>query len=109
VGTEYLVLGLTFEFNSSFNGTGPYADIQEDSGHLIRVPLCLFEVTDDRPSKYWRLKIWDDTTVTLRPPSFFAEYYDDLFEGVPEVVQDFNSMRQLMEAETTGNSGTEGT
>lgn len=36
----------------------------------------------------------------MQPPSFFKDfYYDDLSEGVPEVVADFSRVRALLEAE----------
>jgi hypothetical protein len=94
LGKEYIVFGIRIL------GGAPWVDIVTDSGYLYPVPLCLFEITDGRVSQYWELHFYEDGDLTLWPPSFYKEYYhDDLIEGVYEVVEDFDRVRTLIEAE----------
>jgi hypothetical protein len=96
VGREYFVYGLTF-----LSGA-PWVEILEDFGYLYSAPLCLFEITDARVSRYWQLQIGPDSTVMLWPPSFYREYYfDDLIEGVPDILDDFRKVRTQIEAEVS--------
>ena len=97
---EYLSYGIVFFMSSGVYGTGVYVNVIEDAGHLIHVPLCLFEITDARASTYWEVRLLQGSSVALWPKSFHAEYYfDDLFEGVPGVVADFKIVRNMMESE----------
>jgi hypothetical protein len=99
IGQEYLVYGMTF-----LSGV-PWVELLEDFGYLFSVPLCLFEVTDDRVSRHWRVRSSADGRVSFWPPSFYREYYfDDLIEGVPQVLEDFRNVRALIESEAgSGN------
>lgn len=101
-GTTYTVLGLTFHVRSNLYGTNVTAAIDDNDGRLVEVPLCLFEVVDDRSSRYWVIRRWEDGTVALWPPSFFSEFYhDDLSEGVPEVVSDYERVKRQIETEAS--------
>ena len=106
-GEEYVVLALTVDFGSRHLGLGPWVRIytRKHVAHIITsAPLCLFEVVDPRPSRYWELRAPEGATVaTLWPPSFYREYYhDDLSEDVPEVVADFERVVKLLEDEAHG-------
>jgi len=93
VGKEYLVYGITF-----LSGC-PWVELKEDFGYLHRAPLGLFEITDGRVSSYWETRcIGRD--ICFWPPSFYREYYfDDLLEGVEEVLEDFRTVSSRVEAE----------
>lgn len=91
-GHEYIVFGITF-----LSGA-PWVDILSQSRtYVYSVPLCLFNVVDGSVSKYWVAKVDQNGNFFLWPPSFYQPYYhDDLSEGVPEVVEDFQRVRQLI-------------
>ena len=41
-----------------------------------------------------------DSAVMFLPPSLYREYYfDDLIEGVPEILEDFQKVRAQIESE----------
>ena len=84
IGKEYIVFGLSILDGAT------WVQILSDFGYLYSVPLCLFEITDGRVSRYWQARSYENGTLKLWPPSFYQDYYhDDLIEGVPEVVEDF--------------------
>ncbi|MEM7086259.1 MAG: hypothetical protein AAF489_08765 [Bacteroidota bacterium] len=92
---EYLVYGLTFTPNSN------YAQIYHNN-NLISVPMSLFEIIDDRVSKYWVIKQNEEGTIFLWPEEFFKEYFhDDLSEGVSEIVRTFKNVQEKMNLEST--------
>jgi hypothetical protein len=98
-GVTYLVFGMTIDMRENKNSVC-FIQILSNGGHLITAPLFLFDITDNRVSRYWELKISSEGFLTLWPPSFYREYYhDDLFEEVDEVVKDFNLVRKSMEDE----------
>jgi hypothetical protein len=71
IGREYLVLGLSFIADADHFQTGSYVLIQPDIGTIASYDLCLFEITDPRPSRYWRVQARRDEAgerVTLYPP-----------------------------------------
>ena len=93
-GKQYLVLGMQSTLGNL------WIELQGDTGNLISVPLCLFEIMDGRVSRHWIFKRWKDYDFTLWPESFYQEYYhDDLLEGVPNVVSDFRRLLNLLNAE----------
>ncbi|MNE57959.1 hypothetical protein D3C80_1529570 [compost metagenome] len=95
IGQTYTVFGLTFSFGGF--GSGCFVQILSDNNHLIDVPIVLFETVDNRLSKYWEFKSYPDGGITLWPPSFYKDYYhDDLSEDIPEVVEDFKKVRELL-------------
>lgn len=105
VGREYVVLALDFFIESNLFGTGAYIEYPDDEfDQVYFAPLCLFEIVDPRASRFWEARYREDKGwVTLRPPSFYRDYYkEDLFEGVPEIVEDFRRVRALLEYEATG-------
>lgn len=94
----YNVFGLTFNF-SDFS-VGCFVEIISDNNNLVHVPIVLFEIVDNRPSNYWVVKKFSDGTVTLWPPSFYQEFYhDDLSEGVPEIMEDFKRVKEMILSE----------
>jgi hypothetical protein len=92
-GREYIVLGLTYECQSSTYGGQPVFEIENDVGSLSLVPAFLFEIVDGSASRHWQFRFRDGCILEFLPPSFFRSYYhDDLSEGVPEVVRDFREV-----------------
>lgn len=75
-----------------------------DFGHLVFTPLCLFDIIDARVSKYWEVKISDDSSITFWPPSFNRDFYhDNLFEEEKEYVEDFRKIKLKLEEEDRKN------
>jgi hypothetical protein len=98
-GRKYVIFGLTFTSNGTKSNVC-FLQIISDYGHLISVPIFLFDIVDKKVSKYWELKIFQDKGIALWPPSFYKEFYhDDLFEGVDEIVKDFKVVKANIEAE----------
>jgi hypothetical protein len=94
LGREYVVFGIRI-----LNGM-PWVDLVSDTNYLFPAPLCLFEITDGRVSQYWETRVSKDGNLLIWPRSFYREYYhDDLLEGVQDVVEDFERVRAMIEAE----------
>jgi hypothetical protein len=94
---EYIALGVGF-----WDGVS-WAEIATDGGWILSVPLFLFEITDARASKHWEVRA-DATSLTLWPsrlydPTFNARLADD----VPEAVEAFHELRELLETEALTN------
>lgn len=95
IGDVYTVLGLHTQ-------TGYYAGtiLQIPMRYAVPAPLCLFEVVDERPSKYWKIQKVREDSVALWPEELYREYFqDDLTEGVPEVVEIYNQVVERLEKE----------
>jgi hypothetical protein len=105
IGKEYIVLGLSVSVEPDPSGRGVAVEIVTDYGHLGGTPLCLFQIVDGTASRYWEVKVREDGIVTLWPTSFYREYFhDDLSESVPDVVEEFQRVRDLIEAEAIGRT-----
>ncbi|EPS8495175.1 hypothetical protein ACVH8U_004141 [Yersinia enterocolitica] len=97
VGETYTVLGIHTQAGYY---AGTMLHMPSPGGYIIPTPLCLFEVIDDRPSRYWRIQKYDDYHITLWPEEFYQEYFhDDLSDGVPEVIEIYNSVVKRLEKE----------
>ena len=97
VGETYTVLGIHTQAGYY---AGTMLHIPSPSGYIIPTPLCLFEVIDDRPSRYWRIRKYDDHHITLWPEEFYREFFhDDLSDGIPEVIEIYNSVVERLEKE----------
>jgi len=102
VGKIYTVLGITFHIQSHFYGSGVTVEICDDPGRCATVPLCLFEITDQRPSSFWRIRrsIEYECGCTIWPDEFYIDYFhDDLSEGSAEVVSIFKGLVKKLEDE----------
>lgn len=94
VGQIYVVFGM------QILGGIPWLELASDTNYLFSVPLCLFEIIDARVSQYWEVHMDRDGNLLIWPSSFYRDYYyDDLAEGIKEIVEDFNHVRSLIEAE----------
>jgi len=100
-GKEYVVLALSYAPSLNLNSEYPVIQIKDDSGYLYSHPLFLFNIVDDRVSKYWHIR-FDRTDGWLKmwPESFYQEYYhDDLSNDVIEIEKDFKRVSKLLEEE----------
>jgi len=92
IGDEYTVYAVTIQ------KTMTYVQIYIDN-KLISIPIELFEIIDSKVSKYW-LVSYTDSTTRFWPNEFYQEFFhDDLFEGVTEIVTQFNDVKNKIERE----------
>lgn len=99
-GKEYLVLGLSFTIKASMLGTGAALMVEDDDGHPTDAPLCLFEIVDPQVSSYWEARATENGWLTLWPPSFYRDHYhEDLFDGEPELEEDFKRVVHALREE----------
>lgn len=85
VGTEYLVLGIAFEINSSAYGTQALLEIADDAGRCLSIPAALFEIIDGRCSAFWEVRFYEDAGITMWPIEFNEAYFHDkLSNGDPQ-------------------------
>lgn len=100
IGKEYTVLGVTFLARSPVYGSMTILMVQDDAGRCIDVPSPLMEIVDPRPSQYWRARGFDDASFMLWPEEFYEDFfYDNLSEGVPEVVRTYKQVVRRLDAE----------
>lgn len=92
IGQEFVVFGMCF-----LDGI-PWIEIANDSmTYVYSVPLCLFKVIDSHVSKYWSLHTNENGDIYLWPLSFYKPFYhDDLTDGVPDIVKDFQRVRDMI-------------
>ncbi|MFC3813336.1 hypothetical protein [Lacihabitans lacunae] len=96
IGEEYLVFGLYIEKNGAI-----VIDCLNKNNHLHNYPLDLFEVVDNRVSKYWKMKIRENGEITFLPNEYYENEYfhDDLSEDTPEIVEQFHDMIKRFQEE----------
>lgn len=100
-GKEYIVFGLSIGIDDeSADCKGLWIEYLTDFENLITAPICLFEFVESTPSTHWELRVRKNGSVALWPSSFYREYFfEDVSEGVPEVLADFRAVRKIIEAE----------
>lgn len=98
VGQTYTVLAMSSKVGVN---AGTLLQLQKvPMDYIISVPLCLFDIVDDRPSSYWRIQKRSDYEISLWPEEFYQEYFhDDLSDGVPEVVEIYKKVLERLEKE----------
>lgn len=110
-GKEYVVLGLSVSPPGARNGSGVFLSVCNDWGQYREVSICLFEIVDDRCSRYWRARIGGVSTLILWPDEFYSEFFlDDLSEGFSEPLAIFREVVlriQAEDAETPSECGLE--
>lgn len=75
-----------------------YLQIYAQSKLLI-IPYELFDLIDNRVSKYWKLKITKKSQLFC-PDVFLEDYFhDDLYEDVETVLNKFRIIKQKMDIE----------
>ena len=96
-GKEYTVLGLSFVNHSNYMN-GAIARIKF-CNMIYDIPLCLFEIIDTRPSKFWQAQ-FGNGCLFLWPKEFYRDFFDeDLSNDVPEVLEIFKKVVYMMERE----------
>ncbi|MEW9899033.1 hypothetical protein ABWL39_10425 [Chitinivorax sp. PXF-14] len=97
IGSAYVVLGLAYQVGYY---AGPILQVRDDFGKCVFAPLCLFDIVDSRPSKYWVAKRLGDFELALWPEEFFVEYFhDDLSNREPAAVKVFHGVIDKLENE----------
>ncbi|WP_147444155.1 MULTISPECIES: hypothetical protein [Corallococcus] len=100
IGSDYLVLALTFSLPTEPYGGGAEYQILNGFGVCRSVPACLFNVIDNRASEYWRVRQDEDGSLLLWPEEFFVDFFhDDLSEGRLETVNSFKKVVQKLQRE----------
>jgi hypothetical protein len=80
--------------------SGPILEIQSDAGRSISPPLCLFEIVDPRPSRFWVAKKVDDYEMLLWPMEFYErDFFERLSEWEPAEVESFRRVIERLENE----------
>ena len=106
VGTEYLVLGLSFMDKSSVLGEGLCVDISGNGVYITPAPLRFFEITDPRSSRHWILSQNQAGIFCLWPQSFFQPFYHDLLsDGDASVSEDFRHTVAVLATEFASGYG----
>lgn len=98
-GRDYLVYGLSWPSQSVSYGPTLLCQLLDDYGNLVSVPVSIFEITDNRIPSVWRAEVGNGS-FNLWPEVFYREYFfDDLSDGVPNVVEAFRKARDIIEGE----------
>lgn len=92
IGDIYIIMGIELHDNGlilfhCYNPLKPY---------IVMYPSILFEVVDNKVSKYWKIDI-HPLSISFFPEEFYIKYFhDDLSEGVADIRQKFNNLVSLM-------------
>jgi hypothetical protein len=94
-GKEYLVLGIIVLKQDLI-----LLEILSDFNHLVSAPIDLFEIIDNRISKFWVID-HDERLTTIRPQLFNRAYFhDDLFEGEDNLLNiEFDKLLHILKEE----------
>jgi hypothetical protein len=102
VGKEYLVYGLTFNYENTRSESGVYVLIVPDHGYLMLFRLAYFRISDSHVSSSWHVGQTHSGEVALYPAPFFddnfLESYSTLDERSPEEIPE---LRRRFEQITT--------
>jgi len=94
---QYTVYGLSWHTASSVYGMGFLYEVVDDHGNVVSAPMDAFDIVDDRISTTWLVRKRGDS-VFFWPELFFQKFFfDDLSEGVPEVVEAFRGLKNAIE------------
>jgi hypothetical protein len=75
-------------------------EIKDDADDCVSAPLCLFEIIDSRPSKFWVAKKVNNFELLLWPKEFYKDFFHDhLSDGEHSVVQIFRRVVDQLESE----------
>lgn len=95
IGGEYVVLGISSKSgcNESVMFLMPYF-------YALLAPSCLFEIIDERPSQYWRIKKRNGYDIELWPEEFYGDYFfDDLTDRAEDAVKIYDNIVKKIEQE----------
>ncbi len=93
IGEEFTVLSLYYD------SIYPIVEFYEYGwGHISSAPLFMFDVLNDTPSKYWKVRFNEEyKTILLQPELFYDKYFHDKFSDQdPEVEKAFFELYELM-------------
>ena len=96
--SEYYLIGDTFTV-FGLSQWDNYLEFYIYNGrHLVLIPKTLVEITDNRVSANWKLKIWEDGGITLWPDLFYQEdFLENFSEWEEKERQQFEVLRREME------------
>jgi hypothetical protein len=96
IGDDYLVFGLYIKKNGAI-----IIDCLNKYNHLHSYPLDLFEVIDNRISKYWIFRVRENGVISFLPKEYYDNEYfhDDLSEDDPKIVLQFHDLIKRFKAE----------
>lgn len=103
VGHEYVVYTVACIFQKGeYHGLTLYG-VEDEFGRLIVVPSGVFEITDDRVSRFWVVTS-DEGSFHMRPREFVDNVYlsDDIHEDLPGARATFREIKARFEAEAAG-------
>ena len=97
VGKEYIVYAL-YEWEGKI---WYYICDERYTYYPIHNPAPLFEVVDNRISKYWRFKLAPNGLLTLAFEQWFSDpyFYDNLTDQEEQAVLIFEQIKDLIDAE----------
>lgn len=100
LGADYLVLGIFIAKGGRPFGSGPWIQFRNVDDQFGQAPLLMFDVIDHRLSRYWEAHTLPSGVLSFAPPSFNRDHYmEDYYEEVPEIVEDFHRICELLETE----------
>ncbi len=96
VGKTYTVMG----FGCGAGVDGGAVLFLPGEHYLLPVPLCLFDVVDERPSRYWVARKNSEHTLSLWPVELHIDYFQDrLSDFEPELIPIYQELCARMESE----------
>lgn len=99
IGKEYTVLGINSLSTSRIN-TGCTFLLRDDIDMCAFVPICLLEISNPSPSKFWVASIENEFDFSLGPPEFDIDcLIDRASDYVPEAVAIFDKICRILEEE----------
>ncbi|AWF80679.1 hypothetical protein BTJ40_07540 [Microbulbifer sp. A4B17] len=100
VNKEYLIISVRNIIGSSFYGNSVLLELEDDYGRLLFCPICLFQVVDDRPSRFWRVSL-DGSNLSLQVKEFCdnPELSEKILDREPEALLEFEKIKAKLDAE----------
>lgn len=96
VGSTYTVLGIS-SARECISGT--ILDLPSEH-YVLPAPLCLFDIVDERPSRYWRARRFGEYGLHLWPEAFYIDcFHDRLSDFDAELAPIYRELRARMESE----------
>jgi len=96
IGRQYTVMGMSYGIDAH----GSILLEIPDEHYVIDAPLDLFDIVDERPSRYWLARKFGDHGLHLWPEAFYIDYFHDrLSDFDPELTAIYRELRARMESE----------
>jgi hypothetical protein len=95
-GEVHTVLGMTC---SSEAPSGVILDIPGER-YIIPAPLCLFDIVDERPSRFWRARACNEQMLRIWPEELYIKFFHArLSDFDPEITAIYRELCARMESE----------